>query len=239
MFVGSEGTLGLTVEAKLRLVELPRARATLVVEFAGLLEALAATPLILEHAPAAVEVVDQYVLDSTRLNPEASRLRDFLHGDPAAILLIELYGDDAELLTPRLAALEDELRAARVWLFPSVRHETRRRRPASGNSARWRWGFRWPRKGTPRRSRSSKTPPSTPKHLRDYIDEFLKIIARHRTKAGVYAHASVGCLHVRPVINLKTEEGVHTFEAIAEEVSDLVLKYGGATLGRTWRRLGP
>jgi FAD/FMN-containing dehydrogenase len=88
LFVGSEGTLGLTVEAKLRLVELPRARATLVVEFTDLLEALAATPLILEHSPAAVEVIDQYVLDSTRLNPEANRLRDFLHGDPAAILLI-------------------------------------------------------------------------------------------------------------------------------------------------------
>ena len=83
LFVGSEGTLGLTVEAKLKLVELPRARATLVVEFANLLEALAATPMILEHSPAAVEVVDQYVLDSTRLNAEANRLRDFLHGDPA------------------------------------------------------------------------------------------------------------------------------------------------------------
>ena len=70
-----------------------------------------------------------------------------------------------------------------------------------------------------------------PEHLRDYIDEFLQIIARHQTKAGVYAHASVGCLHVRPVINLKTEEGVRTFEAIAEEVSDLVLKYGGALSG--------
>ena len=111
LFVGSEGTLGLTVEAKLRLVELPRARATLVVEFAGLLEALAATPLILEHAPAAVEVVDKYVLDSTRLNPEASRLRDFLHGDPAAILLIEMYGDRPDLLTRRLGGLEAELRA--------------------------------------------------------------------------------------------------------------------------------
>ena len=72
----------MTVEAKLRLVELPRARATLVVQFADLLEALAATPLILEHGPAAVEVMDQYVLDSTRLNPEATRLRDFLQGDP-------------------------------------------------------------------------------------------------------------------------------------------------------------
>ncbi len=94
LFVGSEGTLGVTVEATLRLVELPRARATLVVEFAGLLEALAATPLILRHHPAAVEVVDKYVLDSTRLNPEASRLRFFLEGDPAAILMIELYGDE-------------------------------------------------------------------------------------------------------------------------------------------------
>ena len=73
----------MTVEAKLKLVDLPRARATLVVQFADLLEALAATPLILQHAPAAVEVVDQYVLDSTRMNPEASRLRDFLEGDPA------------------------------------------------------------------------------------------------------------------------------------------------------------
>ena len=70
-----------------------------------------------------------------------------------------------------------------------------------------------------------------PEHLRDYIAEFLEIIARHQTKAGVYAHASVGCLHVRPVINLKTEDGVRTFEAIAEEVSDLVLKYGGALSG--------
>ena len=77
-----------------------------------------------------------------------------------------------------------------------------------------------------------------PEHLRDYIAEFLAIIARHGTTAGVYAHASVGCLHVRPVINLKTEDGVRKFEAIAEEVSDLVLKYGGALVGRAWRRPG-
>jgi FAD/FMN-containing dehydrogenase/Fe-S oxidoreductase len=230
LFVGSEGTLGLTVEAKLRLVELPRARATLVVEFAGLLDALAATPLILEHAPAAVEVVDKYVLDSTRLNPEASRLRDFLHGDPAAILLIELYGDNADLLTPRLAALEAELRErgfgyshlavrdpaaqARVWKLRTMA-----------------LGLSMAEKGDAKAISFVEDTAVAPERLRDYIDEFLKIIARHQTKAGVYAHASVGCLHVRPVINLKTEEGVHTFEAIAEEVSDLVLKYGGALSG--------
>jgi FAD/FMN-containing dehydrogenase/Fe-S oxidoreductase len=230
LFVGSEGTLGLTVEAKLKLVELPRARATLVVEFAGLLEALAATPTVLEHNPAAVEVVDQYVLDSTRLNPEASRLRDFLQGDPAAILLIELYGDRAELLTPRLAALEDTLRRhgfgyhhlavtdpaaqARVWKLRTMA-----------------LGLSMAEKGDAKAISFVEDTAVAPEHLRDYIDEFLQINARHQTKAGVYAHASVGCLHVRPVINLKTEEGVRIFEAIAEEVSDLVLKYGGALSG--------
>src|SRR5207248_2014300 len=70
-----------------------------------------------------------------------------------------------------------------------------------------------------------------PEHLRDYIAEFLDVIRRHGTTAGVYAHASVGCLHVRPVIDLKTEAGVRRFEAIADGVADLVLKYGGALSG--------
>src|SRR5207244_3119497 len=99
LFVGSEGTLGIVLEAKLRLVELPKAKALLVVQFADLLEALAATPAILQHHPAAVEVMDRFILDCTKLNADASRLRDFIHGDPGAILIVEVYGDTmAELL---------------------------------------------------------------------------------------------------------------------------------------------
>src|SRR5262249_6639443 len=114
LFVGSEGTLGVVVEATLRLVELPRAKAVLVLQFAELLDALAATPAILAHGPAAVEVVDRYVLESTRLNPEAARLRDFLQGDPGAILLVELYGDRTDELPPRLDRLEADMKARAV-----------------------------------------------------------------------------------------------------------------------------
>src|SRR5262249_31133339 len=114
LLVGSEGTLGITVEAKLRLVELPKAKALLVVHFADLLEALATTPAILAHHPSAVEVIDKYVLDSTRMNPEAARLRDFLQGDPGAILIIEFFGDDQEELPSRIANLASEL-AQRGW----------------------------------------------------------------------------------------------------------------------------
>ena len=70
-----------------------------------------------------------------------------------------------------------------------------------------------------------------PERLRDYIAEFLREIQAQGTTAGVYAHASVGCLHVRPVINLKTIAGVQQFETLAGQVADLVLKYGGALSG--------
>src|SRR5207245_1712516 len=70
-----------------------------------------------------------------------------------------------------------------------------------------------------------------PEKLRDFIARFLEIVKSHETTAGIYAHASVGCLHVRPVIKLKTEPGVRKFEAIAQEVADLVLEFGGALSG--------
>src|SRR5574342_673554 len=70
-----------------------------------------------------------------------------------------------------------------------------------------------------------------PERLRDYIEKFLAIVKGHGTTAGVYAHASVGCLHVRPVVNMKTEDGVRRFEAIATDIANLVLEFGGALSG--------
>src|SRR3954464_8638155 len=67
-----------------------------------------------------------------------------------------------------------------------------------------------------------------PEKLRDYIERFLQIVRAHGTRARVYAHASVGCLHVRPVVNLRTPDGVKTFESIANAIADLVLEFGGA-----------
>ena len=113
LFVGSEGTLGITLEAKVRLVELPRAKGLLVIHFTELLDALGATPDILTHGPSAVEVIDKYVLDSTRMNPEASRLRDFIQGEPAAILVVEFYADRADELPARLDALVPRRHARR------------------------------------------------------------------------------------------------------------------------------
>src|SRR5262249_11603692 len=110
LFVGSEGTLGVTLEAKLRLLELPKAKAVVVVHFQELLDSLAATPVILKHDPSAIEVTDKYILDSTKLNAEAARLRDFIQGDPGSILIIEFYCEKAADLPPRIDALIADLK---------------------------------------------------------------------------------------------------------------------------------
>jgi FAD/FMN-containing dehydrogenase/Fe-S oxidoreductase len=230
LFVGSEGTLGLTLEAKLRLIELPKSKCLLVVQFADLLEALAATPAILKHGPAAVEVLDRYILDSTRLNPEAARLRDFLQGEPGAILIVEFYGDQASQLPPRLEALEADLR--RLGFGSHYLRATE----SAAQARIWKLrklslGLSMAEKGDAKALSFVEDTAVAPEHLRDYIAEFQGVIARHGTTAGVYAHASVGCLHVRPIVNLKTEAGVRQFQAIAGDVADLVLKYGGALSG--------
>jgi FAD/FMN-containing dehydrogenase/Fe-S oxidoreductase len=230
LFVGSEGTLGITHEAKLHLIELPKAKAVLVVQFAELLDALAATPAILAHAPSAVEVLDHYLLASTRLNSEASRLRDFLPGDPGAVLLIEFYGEQAGQLPPRLEALETDLRRR------GYGSHFYRATDAGAQARIWKLrklalGLSMAEKGDAKAISFVEDSAVAPEKLRDYIAEFLGVVAQHGTQAGVYAHASVGCLHVRPVINLKTVEGIRQFEAIAADVADLVLKYGGALSG--------
>jgi FAD/FMN-containing dehydrogenase/Fe-S oxidoreductase len=231
LLVGSEGTLGVVLTATINLVPLPKAKAVLAIQFTELLDALGATPLILRHSPSAVEVMDGFILDYTKQSAVLTALRDsFIEGDPGALLCVEFYADDAGELPPRLQALEDELRAHGLGyryvqaLDPAIQARV--------------WGLREAALGLSMAMKDDNKSLSfvedtavPPERLREYIGRFLAIIRGHGTTAGVYAHASVGCLHVRPVVNLKTEAGVQRFEALANDVADLVLEFGGALSG--------
>lgn len=231
MMVGSEGTLGVVLEATLNLVPLPKAKAVLVVQFADLLEALAATPLILHHKPSAVEVMDKFLLDHTYLSPNLQRVREtFIEGSPGAILCIEFYDDTKDNLPPRLSACEDDLKRNSF----GYRYFHALELPAQARV----WNLREAALGLSMTMKEDSKSLSfvedtavAPEKLRDYIERFMALIRKHNTTAGVYAHASVGCLHVRPVVNMKTAEGVRKFEAIANDVADLVLEFGGALSG--------
>ena len=228
IIVGSEGTLGIVLEARLNLVPLPKAKAVLTIEFDELLDALGTTPAILEHKPSAVEVMDRSILDHAKENPSLEAMRrGVLRGTPGALLCVEFYADDASELPDRLTALERDL-AARAPGAVTVRATD----PA--DQARiWRLreaslGLSMAVKGDAKSISFVEDTAVAPERLRDYIERFLQIVQGHGTTAGIYAHASVGCLHVRPVVNMKTADGVRQFEAIANDVADLVLEFGGA-----------
>ena len=230
IMVGSEGTLGFIVDATLNLVPLPAQKSVLTIEFDHLLDALAATPTILKHGPSAIEVMDDFILSHAKGHPRLDQQRRaMLSADGSALLCVEFYGDHLNELIPRMQAVERELR------HPKPRRVTQILEPAAQQAI---WSFREAALGL---STAMKTDDKAisfvedtavaPEKLRDYIERFIGIVQRHGTRAGIYAQASVGCLHVRPVINLKTADGVARFEAIANEVADLVLEFGGALSG--------
>jgi FAD/FMN-containing dehydrogenase/Fe-S oxidoreductase len=231
MIVGSEGTLAVVVEATVNLVPLPTAKAVLAIQFASLLEALQATPVILEHQPSAIEVMDRFILDNTKQSAVLDALRrSFIEGDPEALLCVEFYADRPDGLPPRLAALERDLNARRFGYryFHAVDAAAQARIWSLREAA---LGLSMAVKDDAKALSFVEDTAVAPERLRDYIDRFMAIVQRHGTTAGVYAHASVGCLHVRPVVNLKTEQGVRMFESLAGDIADLVLEFGGALSG--------
>jgi len=175
--------------------------------------------------------MDEFILGHTKQNASLDRIRStFVEGDPGALLCVEMYADHADALPPRLDALERDLSARGL----GYRYFRALDLAAQANI----WSLREAALGLSMAMKDEAKSISfvedtavAPERLRDYIDRFLGIVRKHGTTAGVYAHASVGCLHVRPVVNMKTAQGVRTFEAIANEVSDLVLEFGGALSG--------
>jgi len=231
LMVGSEGTLGVVINATLNLVPLPKAKAVMVIQFANLLESLAATPVILQHGPSAVEVMDGFILSHTRQSAELDALRrGFIDGEPGALLCVEFYADREEDLPPRLDACERDLRER------GLGYRYHRETELAGQARVWRLreaalGLSMAMKNDSKSLSFVEDTAVAPEKLHDYITKFMAIIERHGTSAGVYAHASVGCLHVRPVVNMKTDAGVRMFESIANDVADLVLEFGGALSG--------
>ena len=230
MLVGSEGTLALTVAATMRLVPLPPRRALCSVQFDDLLEAMRATPVILEHSPSAVELIDRFMLDKTSGRIEYAPLRGFIQGDPGAVLLVEFFGESGEELEEKIGRLEADLEAQ------GLGNHVHRAVGADEQARIWELrraalGLTMSQTGDAKAISFVEDTAVPPERLHDYIENFQRVLEKYDTQAGFYAHASVGLLHIRPVVNLKSAQGVQRFEAIAGEVADLVLEYGGALSG--------
>ncbi|MBI3974937.1 MAG: FAD-binding protein, partial [Armatimonadetes bacterium] len=230
LIVGSEGTLGVVTEATVRAVPRPAHTAVGVVHFRDLQEALEATPLILPHGPSAVELLDRFLLEMTRAQLEFARRMTFVQGDPDALLLVEVAGDSRQEVLERLAAVERSLASA------GMGYAVVRAVDAAEQDNIWRvrkagQGLLQGVKGDSKPITFVEDTAVPPERLAPFIRRFREILDRHGVRTALYAHASVGCLHVRPLINLKEGPQVETMRAIAEAVGDLTIEFGGTMSG--------
>jgi FAD/FMN-containing dehydrogenase/Fe-S oxidoreductase len=228
--VGSEGTLAVVVEMKVRLVPQPRWTALDVVHYRDLQEALASAPDILTTGPYAVELTDKMILDLARANIEQRGRMGFVQGDPAAIMLVEYAGDSEAEVRAKVEAFEAFRARQRMGYAAHLAFE-----PAEQQSI---WKLRKAGLGLLLGMKGEKKPIAfvedtavDPAKLPAFIARFREILDRHGAAAGYYGHCSVGCLHIRPLIDLKTDAGLRQVRAIADEITALVLEFGGALSG--------
>ena len=230
MVVGSEGTLCAITEARVRLVPLPASRGMAAIHFETLRQAAEATIPALAHEPSAIELIDATIIQRCRENPGLRQLADFVRGDPGALLLIEVYGDSEVDASARLDALTSDL-SARGLGYASVQTTDASRQQAMWSMRQAGLGLLMSVRGDTKPLAFVEDAAVAPELLPDFIERFDAIVRAHGTQAGYYGHASVGCLHIRPMVDVTGVEGLRTMEAIASKIADLVLEFGGSLSG--------
>ena len=230
LVVGSEGTLVTVTEAVVNLIPLPRERGLMVLHFDRLESALDTVGTILACNPSAVELIDHLILKLAAQNLQYSRYLDFVAGSPDAILIVEFSADTKPEIDDRIRELAAKLdRAQGIGEIirandPELRDHIWRCRKAAVPLL---LGIPGDAKPIP----FVEDTAVSPERLPDFIRRFREILAKHDTVGSFYGHASVGCLHVRPLVDLKRPEGIAKLREIAADVSDLVLEFGGAMSG--------
>ncbi|WP_462137526.1 FAD-binding and (Fe-S)-binding domain-containing protein [Candidatus Mycalebacterium sp.] len=230
LFASAEGTFGITTELTLKLVEKPAYKCLAVLQFDNLLRAIETTPLILERDPAAIELVDGMLIGLTRKHGGFSHLLSFVKGKPEAVLAVEFFGESEN---------ECRLKAEGFIAFLNEKGVACEKDLALSEQDQAKvWGVRTAGLGLLMSSRSPAKPipciedVSVPvASLAAYARDISQVFSSLGLKAGFYAHASAGCLHIRPLIDLSTREGAQMMEEVSEAALGLALKYAGVMSG--------
>lgn len=230
MVVGSEGTLATIVEAKMRLVPKPRWTAMDVIHFNDDIEALECAQMILQTKPYAMESTDKMVLNLARGNIEQSRKLGFVQGAPDSLLMVEYAGNSEAEVKEQVHKLEELRQREKIGYASTLAFKP--------EEVKAIWGVRKAGLGLLLGIKGDKKPIAfvedtavAPEKLPEFIRRFREIVTRHDTIAGYYGHCSVGCMHIRPLINLKEESEKAKMVSIANAISDLVLEFNGSMSG--------
>ncbi len=224
---GSEGTLVTVTQATVGLVPVPRHRVIAVGHFKSSQEAIEATEPALECDPDAVELMDRTILDLSRTKIEYARLGSILRGDPEALLFVTFSGNSQAEAAAGLDRLEAAWQRGRHGYF-TLRATSAEQQAALLKVREAGLGLLMAASTGSRRPLAFVEDTAVePGRLAEYATRFRQVLDTHGLTAGFYGHASVGCLHVRPFVDLASPAQRETVRAVAEQVRELVLEFGG------------
>ncbi len=220
LMVSSEGSLAILRKIKLNLVPIPEAKALAVLPFNSVSEAAEATPALLAHKPDAVELIPRTIFERAREIPAYARRMGFLEGNPAAILVIEFAGENVDEVVSRARSLpgamilDSDQAMADLWAVRKVGLGLLMSVPGDTKPITFIEDVAVP-----------------VEHLSEFVRQVDGVLMENNTHGEWYAHASAGCLHLRPMVNLKTFEGVQQMQDIADGVIEIALKLKGSISG--------
>ena len=231
LLVGSEGTLAFFTKLRLQLQPIPAYTVLGVCHFRALGDALEAVRHIVDLEPTAVELLDADLIDLARSIAAFERsVARFVRGEPGTLLLVEFAGDSPDALEGKLADLES--------LLADLGHADSVIKASEPDFQQEIWSVRRESMNIVMSMKGDGKPVSfiedcaVPlEHLAEYAERLTEVFERHGTKGTWYAHASVGCLHVRPTLNLKSTVDVAKLRSIAEEAHVIVREFGGTHSG--------
>jgi len=230
MIVGSEGTLCVVTEVKINLVPRPTMTALSVVHFEDIFGASEAVQHILEHGPSSIEIMDNNVLERSRASANLGSNMAFVEGNPGAILVVEFYGETEAELTDKATKLKNDMERL-CHGYATVNMLDRAAQASVWAVRKQGLGLLMSMHGDAKPLPFVEDTAVDPGNMGDFVRRFDEIVRNHGTEAAYYGHASVGCLHIRPVVSLKTRDGVDKMLSIADEISDLVKDFGGSLSG--------
>ncbi|MEF8839458.1 MAG: FAD-linked oxidase C-terminal domain-containing protein [Haloarculaceae archaeon] len=247
LLAGSEGTLAIVTEAEVSLEPRPETTAVVMLTYDDVLDAMEDVAPILAHDPSAVEVMDDVLLDLARDTTQFTDLVKTLPEGTDSTLLVEFYADSVAAGKGKVAdLLADRLPASEASVEPS---EDRLETESGVNAVDALEAYDQDRQDKFWKMRKAGLPillsrTGDDKHwpfiedtaipaenLPQYVADLQALFEDHDTFASYYAHAGPGVLHIRPLLNLKTDEGHRAMEEIADDVTDLVIEYGGSVSG--------
>ncbi len=230
LLVGAEGGLATITEARVHLLPLPRVRAILVLHFDSMANAVAAVGNILACEPSAAELLDGLILRLAEKSLEYRNYLDFVVGQPESLVLVEFNGEQSADVQAKADALTARLRGQ-----PGLFHVLTALDPQMCDHV---WACRKAALPLLLGLPGSRKPVAfvedaavAPEHLPQFVARFREIMARHDTDGAFYGHASVGCLHIRPMLDLTQPIDIRRLQQISQEVCDLVIEFHGAMSG--------